>query len=83
MPGRGPAQPTPRAVGSLVHSGLMTVSPTPSPLPRRVRCTFVPPYLLRHLTAEDHQSFAGGDQASRHTLRIDAEFRERREQVSV
>ena len=61
----------------------MTVSPTPSPLPRRVRCTFVPPYLLRHLTAEDHQSFAGGDQASRHTLRIDAEFRERREQVSV
>ena len=56
---------------------------TPSPLPRRAPCTFVPPYLLRHLVAEDHPSIAAAEQPGGHTLRIDAAFRERREQASV
>ena len=55
---------------------------SPSPLPRRVHCAFVPPYLLRHLVTEDHPSVAAGE-PSGHTLRIDAAFRERREQASA
>ena len=67
-----------------MHSGVMKLfSSSPSPLPRRVPCAFVPPYLLRHLTAEDHPSVAAAEDPSGHTLRIDAGFRERREQASA
>jgi hypothetical protein len=51
---------------------------SPSPLPRRAVCTFVPPYLLRHLATEDHPTVAATERPSGHTLRIDAGFRERR-----
>ena len=64
-----------------MHSGVMS-SFSPSPLPRRARCTFVPPYLLRHLATEDHPSVAAAEHPSGHTLRIDAGFRERREQAA-
>ena len=53
------------------------------PMPRRVPCSFVPPYLLRHLVAEDHPSIATGAQPGGDTLRIDAAFRQRREQASA
>ena len=63
-----------------MHSGVMI---PPSPLPRRARCTFVPPYLLRHLATEDHASVAATEHPSGHTLRIDAAFRERREHAAA
>ena len=72
----------------------MTAFPSPTPLPRRapstssspapVSCTFVPPYLLRHLVTEDHPTVAAADEhPCGRTLRIDADFRERREQASA
>ena len=65
-----------------MHSGVMKPFSSPSPLPRRVPCAFVPPYLLRHLATEDRPAAAAAD-PSGHTLRIDAGFRERREQASA
>ena len=67
-----------------MHSGVMKPFSSPSPLPRRVPCAFVPPYLLRHLATEDHPSVAAAaEHPGGHTLRIDAGFRERREQASA
>ena len=71
------------AVTGVVHPGDMTVSPSPTPLPRRARCTFVPPYLLHHLAAEDRPTLAAAEHPCGRTLRIDAGFRERREQASA
>jgi hypothetical protein len=62
----------------------MTAFPSPTPLPRRAPCTFVPPYLLRHLVTEDHPTVAAAEEhPCGRTLRIDADFRERREQASA
>src|SRR6478672_4659970 len=36
----------------------VTVFQSPSPRPRRVPCSFVPPYLLLHLATDDHPSAA-------------------------
>ena len=67
-----------------MHSGVMKPFSSPSPLPRRVPCAFEPPYLLRHLATEDHPSVAAAtEHPGGHTLRIDAGFRERREQASA
>jgi hypothetical protein len=41
-------------------------------------CGFVPPYLLRHLAAQEHPTIAANEHPSGQTLAIDAAFRERR-----
>jgi hypothetical protein len=61
----------------------VTVFQSPSPRPRRVPCSFVPPYLLLHLATDDHPSAAAAEHPTGDTLRIDAAFRERREQASA
>ncbi len=66
-----------------MHPGAMTASPSPTPLPRRAPCAVVPPYLLHHLAAEDHPTLAAAEHPCGRTLRIDAGFRERREQASA
>lgn len=47
------------------------------------QCGFVPPYLLRHLTAEEHPTVAAAEHPCGRTLRIDAEFRERRAEAAA
>ncbi|HEY5979327.1 MAG TPA: protealysin inhibitor emfourin [Microlunatus sp.] len=62
----------------------MTPFSSPTPQPRRVPCTFVPPYLLRHVAAEDHPTVAAAaEHPCGHTLRIDAAFRAQRAQATA
>ena len=46
-------------------------------------CTFVPPYLLAHVARQDHPGVAASNHPCGRTLRIDATFRESREQATA
>lgn len=59
----------------------MTTSQRPGSDADATRCTFIPPYLLRHLAAADHPTAAVADHPCARTLRIDTHLREQREQA--
>ncbi|HYI57524.1 MAG TPA: protealysin inhibitor emfourin [Microlunatus sp.] len=57
-------------------------SSSPSP-PAVALCGFVPPYLLRHLAAQEHPTITAHEHPCGQTLAIDAGFRERRQQAGT
>lgn len=61
----------------------MTGSPTSHRHAAHAACTFVPPYLLRHVATEEHPTVSAAEHPCGQTLRLDQQFRARREQAAT